>query len=160
MGKLGTIIAKAGLLSPDMIAEFQKWGFPQEPVEVQEMTLEDLLGELEAAMNSEDMVAMRVTDPEIIKEWGSSLTKGRLMLELEDGSRGEVEVLFGKTRTGEYILPWRSDTISEVMCNGKTHLLVEDTAVYFQDVRELYFGDTKAFMLCKAITTENRDGSS
>ena len=42
-----------------------------------------------------------------------------------------------------------------MLTNGRTYLVVDDTHVFFKDVRELFFGEQKAFMVCTPSTVEH-----
>ena len=149
MGKLASIIARAGILPPEMLVEFKRWGHPV-VVQPEPITLEQLDAQLEAALNEEDLVLMKVTDLESIKRYMKTQKKGTLHVVTEDDIEADIEVFYGTTITEDIVLPWSSESIGGLMCNGKTYLQVNDSSrLFFYDMQELFFGDTKAFMLCR-----------
>jgi hypothetical protein len=72
----------------------------------------------------------------------------------------DFSITYGRTAIGDYIIPWRSESIRQEMTNGMTYLTVEDppgalkNRVFFKDTREIYYGDTKAFMVCSPSMIE------
>lgn len=155
MRGLATVVAKSGLLEESAIAELKRWGLPIVDVPVRPTTLENLVESLKEALESEDLVITRLTDFNVIQQYLSSQRLGPLHVVIEDGS-AEFEITYGRTPTGDYILPWRSDSIKEEMTNGLTFLREGDSKVFFEDVQEVYFGDTKVFMLCKPMRSHDK----
>ncbi len=50
---------------------------------------------------------------------------------------------------GNYILPWRDESIEDIMLDPDTYLKPAGAPrVYFLNVQELYYGDRKVFMIC------------
>ena len=71
------------------------------------------------------------------------------MAVIHDGEASKFSITYGKTPTGEYIIAWRGEAISEMLVNGHTFLLEkDDTQIFFRDVRDLFFGETKSFIVC------------
>lgn len=157
MNSLAAAVLRSGLLDQETVNEFRKWGspiefperlppFPRNPSEVVIL--------LEEALQSEGFVLTKETDLEILSAYMTTQKQGGLHLSVGDQSTN-FEVTYGMTTSGEYILPWRSETIQEEMTNGQTHLCLRDgTEIYFKDVRELFFGEVKAFMVCRPLVLD------
>jgi len=157
MKSLARISIQAGLVSPDMLAEFRRWGFVDEgTVKSEEVpdTPEKLLHLLNAALEEEHMVIMKETDVDALKAYLDSMAPGHLHL-VEGDRSAHFPVTYGKLPSGEYLLPYRSDNVEELLTNTKTYLLDRDQMrVYFSEVRELFFGETKSFVACKPSMIE------
>ena len=157
MKNLAVVVAKSGLLDPNVLAELKKWGLPVVDVPIRPMSPEDLSEAIREALESEDLVVSKLTDFDSIKQYLATQSHGLLHMVIEDGGETEFDISFGRTALGEYILPWRSESIKDEMTNGFTYLKDGGTKVYFEDVQEAYFGDTKAFMICRP-SKERTDG--
>jgi hypothetical protein len=113
---------------------------------------------LERAMSEEGYVTVKETDLEILPCFLKTQRKGVLHFEMLNGTKEDFEISYGLTPFGEYIIPWTDDDISEAMTNGLTYLQVPNgrlegeevlyDRVAIRRVRELYYGNTKAFMVC------------
>lgn len=147
--KISDAVVNAGLVEPGQLKEYARWGMrmeaPEKPVE----KLDDVLQLLHEALEGEEQVAVRETNMDVLKQYLDSQKKGKLHLYASEDSSADIEVVFGKMAlTGEYLIPWQADSIQPMMTNGRSYLVDERRRIYFSDVRELYFGDTKAFMVC------------
>jgi hypothetical protein len=151
----------SGLLPKENLAEFQRWGFlpPGEIPDIPTPTNpEQLTANLEYALQQEDLVIIRETDLESLKHYLSTMRPGTLHVVNGDTS-GDVTVMYGVNNFGEYILPWTSDGIEDILTNGETYLIDESkTRVYFSSVRELFYGEVKAFVVCKGSRWETANG--
>jgi hypothetical protein len=116
---------------------------------------------IEEALQDEGLVLTRETDLEVINYFLSTAGRGILHIvmeaEGEEDQTADIECVYGMTALGEYIIQWRSDSIEDVMTNGKSYLqptpgpmrlVPEGDPVYFSRVREVFFGQTKAFVIC------------
>ena len=56
---------------------------------------------------------------------------------------------------GEYLIAWRSETIEDMLTNGRSYLQVDNQRIFFSRIRELFYGDTKAFMACTESAAES-----
>ena len=151
MKPLVEVVVKAGLLDENALAEMRRFGAPVEDAKVLEEppTLSKLSEEIAEIIQREGFVLTRETDLEIVQQYASTARPGTLYIqETLDGPVAEAAVVYGKTPTGGYIFPWRSDSIQEMMTNGLTYLLEGEAQVFFGSMRELVFGDHKAFMVC------------
>jgi hypothetical protein len=146
MKLLTRAVLKAGLISPAQLQEMKRISPVIDPeAEVQDPVPLDLAVKyIRDALESEEYVLIRETDLEVLRQYTQSVQKGTLRI---DGI--DIDVSFGKTKLGEFIIPWISASISEYMTQPTTWLMVEGAdKTYFRDVRELFFGEQKAFMVC------------
>jgi hypothetical protein len=150
MNRLVSAIAKSGVLDGDLLKEFRRWGLPVDAVEppARPASLQELSQLIQTALEEEDLVITKVTDLEVVKAYMSTQKKGRLHIITDEG-KSTAEVTFGRNRLGEYIIPWRSETIQNEIANGFTFLKDGTDKVFFSDVQEIFFGDEKVFMVCK-----------
>lgn len=153
MHSLATAIVKAGILSPETLQEFRKWGFPvEEPTGRAHGTPEEVTQAVEDALQSEGLILSRETDLEAANLFLRSMLKGELHVVMEDEGGDaftDVDCVYGKTPLGEFIIRWYSESISDVLTNGKTYLKQHSGCrTYFKDAREVFFGQTKAFVIC------------
>lgn len=163
MNSITRAIVRSGLIPTENLAEFRKWGLPipkDEEIPPAPTDPEKLVQQLDQALQQEDMVIIRETDLNVVHTYLKTMKAGTLHLVMDDDMvRGEFPVAYGVTETGEYIMPWQAEAIDDMMVNGLTYLLTtEDKKVYFNTVRELFFGTQKAFMLCKVSSIEESNG--
>lgn len=158
MTALTEAVARAGLVNEDMVKELQKWGLPVG------LTESDFYPDKEAAVQAiqeaieePGQVEVKQTDLDCLRQYLETRSEAKLHV-VSGIEKATFPVSFGRTLMGEYIIPWRSNSIVELMTNGDTYLLDDKKKVYFQDVRELYFGDVKAFMVCTP-SVEGADGN-
>ena len=155
MNPITEAVLRAGIISPAQLAEMKRIS----PVIDREATVGEPL-DLEAAakivadaMESEQYALVRETDLEVVRQYAE--TTATATLHVEEGSEStDFEVTYGRTPMGGYIIAWKSESIAEMMTNGLTYLTVGATHVFFKDVRELFFGSKKAFMVCTPSVTE------
>jgi hypothetical protein len=155
MTPLTSAVLKAGIVSPDMLKEMQRFNPGLKQVEAAEtpVDLETAANLIVAALNSEEYVLVRETDLEAVRQYLSTTQTG--LLHLDTGQQDtDLDVTYGTTKLGEYIIAWTNESIQEMMTNGLSYLEVDGKHVYFKDVRDLFFGDQKAFMVCVPSTTE------
>jgi hypothetical protein len=163
------LLAKSGLVPEDALQQFYKWKMVDDVGKIdQPKSAKELVDRINAVLEEDGMTLVRVTDIDIVNRYFSTQTIGKLVLvtEGELAQSSTVEVAFGKTLTGEIVFPWRGDSITNLMTNGLTHLLIEKKAkgltvmqaIYFSDVKEAYFGTMKAFMICTPSSVEQEGG--
>ena len=159
------MIARSGLIPPDMLPQFYKWKLLDEVGKIDlPKTADQLVERISEILDDDGMRMVRVTDIDIVQRYFATQEFGDLVVTTDgaDGQSTTFEVAFGRTLTGEIIFPWRGDNVANLMTNGLTHLLIKQqhknlatvTAVFFCDVKEMYFGETKAFMICQPSTIE------
>lgn len=159
------LIAKSGLIPEEMLQQFYKWKMVEDVGKIDHpKTAQELVDRVARVLDEDGMALVRETDVDIVRRYFTTQQVGRLVL-MTDGDPPQstiFEVAYGRTLTGEIIFPWRGDSVANLMTNGWTHLLVEHTvkglkvlqAIYFCDVKEAYFGDMKAFMICQPSSVE------
>ena len=166
MNPLVEAVLRAGLLSPERLQEMKRFS----PVLDREAETEDpkelvqAAALVETALSSAQMVLVRETDLEVLRVYAESVRPGTLRLVTADEIL-DVDVTYGRTALGEYIIAWRSESIKELLVNGATSLIepcrrcppgcTQLQCVFFKDVRELFFGDQKAFMVCVPSVVEH-----
>lgn len=121
---------------------------------------------IEEALQAEGLVLTRETDLEAVNWYLADQRQGELTVVLEEVSEEGAKVIhqatiactFGLTPLGEFIIRWHSEAIEDVMTNGRTFLsfvspetLGERVEIYFNRVREVFFGETKAFIICTPV---------
>lgn len=156
MNPITLAVLKAGLISPAMLKEMKRISPLIAPdAEVGEPVDLDLAVRfVEDALQSDEYVLVRETDLESVRQYVE--TTRTLTLHIEDGpeSSGDIEVTVGVTPLGEYIVAWKGESIRTMMTNGMTYLVDGNVRVFFRDVRELFFGEYKAFMVCTPSVRE------
>lgn len=169
MHSIAAAVVKAGILPEETLAEFRRWGHPVEAPTTLPVGPEEVVNAIEKALQEEGLVVTRETDLEAVTDFLKTQAPGELTVVLEEPDGTEHTTSFpcpyGMTAMGEFILQWHSDSIEDVMINGKTHLSFQspDTLgarveVYFTRVRELFFGTQKAFMICTPSTPVKLNG--
>jgi hypothetical protein len=155
---LADALAGSGALDPMVCAELSKMGLPVK-VPAEKHIAEDpdaAVIALEHALNSEDQVEVRITNLDILRDYLRSRRKGKLHVVTPEGEEGTFAISFGQTKRGEYIIPWQSEGIGELMTNGQTHLIDGRRKVYFHATQECYFGEARAFMVCSPSPREEK----
>lgn len=151
MTALVRALVESGLVDSAMVRELQRWGVPVEPLEVKPpASAQELTARLLEAVEREGYTLFRETDLQVLERYLASQKIGLLFVadSPEGAPHPPISVAFGRTKECEYVLPWRSEGIKDLLTNGTTFLLDDDRKVYFRDVRELFFGETKAFLVC------------
>lgn len=148
------ILIKAGIVPPETIALMHRWGMLVEPLDEGGAydTPEAITEAIQEVVDRGETVKLRDTDLDIIKQYINNQQAGRLYLKDEEtGQRANAATFYCRTRLGEYVIPWRSESIVDLLIEPHSYLKTEDgEKVHFSDVRELFFGDEKAFMVCEA----------
>lgn len=166
MNPLTKAVVQMGLVDRDIIEEVRRFGAPVEGLDTEEprppADQEELLARLQEALTAEESVAVRETDLEVLEQYRATHRNGVLRLSVVlDGytNQADIPVSYGRTALGDYLIPWQAETISQMLTNGETYLQTyENTRVYFKDVRELFYGNVKAFMVCVPSVTEEAGG--
>jgi hypothetical protein len=162
MHPIATAVLNTGLIDPAVLEEMRRWGLHIETPEVEPApkTPEEVTARIQDALESEGYILVRETDLTVLEQYSQTATQGLMHLIFDDDEEHLQDttfpVSFGRTPLNEYILPWTSATIADVIVNGMTHLIDGPNEVYFKEVRELFFGDMKAFMICTPSFIERR----
>lgn len=157
MNPLTAAILRTGIIDKNMLREQRRFGAPIEeppPDEVPVETPEAVATIIEEALQSEGLVLTRETDLEVLRDYTESNRRAVLHLELQDGTaKSDVEVTVGQTKGGDYIIPCLGESIMELMTNGASYLMDPnikgENKVFFDSVRDLFFGNVRAFMVCR-----------
>lgn len=155
MKPLTTAVVQSGLVPPSVLEEMNRWGlmeFVQPPKALR--SIDEVIDRLREVLESEGFVDVKSTDLDALKEYLEGQSEGKLhLVDDETGEKTSFRISYAKTKMGEYIIPWRSETIEDLMANGQTYLAPKSSKekIYFADVRELFFGETKAFMVCTPV---------
>lgn len=155
MRPLAKAVIRAGLVDDSTLAEVRRWKLPVD-TEVDGPAIEDreqAVRAIQDALDSVEQVRMQDTDLDIVQRWVDPANQREGKLVLVDGeSRATKKVIFCRTLMKEIAIPWAGDTIVDLLTNGTTHMRFTDDKgkhkVFFTDARELYIGDTKAFVVC------------
>ena len=151
MNPLTSAVLRTGLVDPEVLQELRRWGvFIEDVPPAKVQSAEEVSDKIQEALESEELVLVRETDLSVLDEYLQSAKVTTLRVVFDDGEQreGEFHVTVGRTKLGEYVIPWMSTSIIDVLTNGLTHLWDGSRAIYFSQVRELFFGKTKAFMIC------------
>lgn len=158
MNTMTEAVLKSGIITENMLQEMKRFSptLDRDAVTAEPKDIEEAARLIADALESAEYALVRETDLEVLRQYIDTSVEGFLHIEVPDTKPIEVVVTYGKTKLGEYIIAWRGESIADAITNGMTYLEfpqpVEDglDRVYFKDVRELWFGDNKAFMLCVA----------
>jgi hypothetical protein len=157
MTPLTAAVLKSGIISPSMLAEFKRWkapiDVPEEMPDKPPQSIEEAAEAIEKALQSEGYAITRETDLEILPQYLSTQQNGTLHMEIYTDdptveSMADIPIVFGRTPLGEYIIPWKSESIALELTNGACYLGTTEGNVAIQTVRELFYGEHKAFMVC------------
>ena len=153
MGDITNTVLQSGLVTPELASELTRWGMLTGPVpeDASAIPAKDVPAALEQVMQSEEYVSVKETDLEALHQYLSTQKIAQLHFELLGGETEDVEISYGKTLSGEYIIAWTDEDISDALANGLTYLLVDGVKVSITATRELYFGDRKVFVVCKVV---------
>jgi len=148
-------VLKTGLISKETLAEMKRFSpvIPTDAETEEPKDLDTCATIIATAIESEGYVVVRETDLDALKQYFETSTAGVMHVE-DEGVVTDFNVTFGKTKLGEYIIPWRGESIEALLTNGSSFLQSAGVRVFFDRVRELFFDETKAFMICHASTEE------
>lgn len=145
-------VIESGIVEKEMIQQLCQWGYlPEEATTVQPVDDNIVVQNIQEAIESGDVVTIKESDLDAIKGYLKNKKSGKLHLPNpdEEGKTVPISVKYSLTKFGEYVIPWNSHTISDLMVEEGAYLKpVGEPRVHFVDVRELYYGDHKAFMVC------------
>ncbi len=144
---------KAGLIPVDILNEMRRWRSPVEiPEEVPETpsSLEEASKAIQDVLESHGYILTRETDLHVLDQYLHTQKTALLHVETadEEDTHAEFSVVYGKTPIGAFIFPWQGDSLRPEMSNGRTYLLAEGVRYFFSEVREVFYGSVKAFMIC------------
>ena len=142
-------VLKAGVITEEQLAEMKRISpkISSDAIVSAPVPLE-IAAELVDAALSGQLEFLRETDLEALRQYASTAVTSTLHLEQEDGVFTDVDVRYGMTAVGEILLPYRGENIKGMLTNGLTYLVYHDRRMFFSDVRELFYGEHKAFVVC------------
>jgi hypothetical protein len=155
-------VLKAGLLGENALREMKKFSVAIDPDAKSEepKDLDTAATIIASAIAEEGYVMVRETDLEILHQYAETARRGVLHLEIDSDvepsgfTATDLDISFGKTKLGEYLIAWRSESIEDMLINGRSYLQVDDERLFFGRIRELFYGDTKAFIACTVASKE------
>jgi hypothetical protein len=159
MNELAKLMIQSGVLSKEQVSEFQRWGMHNLTEEAKfdldkTQDAQAFLKQIELALQKDEMVLVRETDFDALRNYLAHQHKGQLHLYTGDVKNDPIEVTYSISKTGEYLLPWGGENIVELLANGKTYLVTDDDKVeFFYEIRELFYGDVKAFVACRPLSS-------
>jgi hypothetical protein len=161
---------RAGLIDESTVAQFKRWGMI--PRELDTSVLEDVdlaIERIQYALEDEEQVRLQSTDLDILQYYldRRNQQKGQLVIvDTNTETKATKTVVFAvRSHIGrrQYIIPWVSESILEIITNGRTYLRYasdgKNVKVFFAEVAEMYFGEAKAFMVCDGIMEESNGHS-
>lgn len=159
MRPLSEAIARSGALDRDMLQEIVHWKLPLELPDGKTAftSVDEVVEALEDAIDSEDQVVSRYTELDVLQGYLTTKKRGKLHI-VSDYESADLDTSFGRNKAGDYIIPWSSDSIEDMMTNGETFLKDGNRKVFFSEVREVFYGDRKAFIVCAPSTSKRPHG--
>lgn len=144
---------ETGLVDEAFLQQLRKWGLLTEdtpPVD-QGLSAERVVSRIQEALEGPEAVHIRDTDLDAVSRFLNEKQGGKLHLPVpeDDTKTTSVPIEFYITKFGEYLLPWKSEGIQTLLTDRRTYLKqANKPRVYFDDVRELFYGGKKAFVVC------------
>jgi hypothetical protein len=146
--EVGKVVQQAGLVDGGTVSELRKWGAPLSRVDSGPPVPAEIVPTLiERAMQAQDFVQVRETDLEVLQVYLQTQQRGELKIEALDGQIAVASVSFGMMPTGEVIVPWVEESISEALEDCLVSVGTANGFVNLRNPRELYYGDRKMFVL-------------
>lgn len=154
-------VLRAGIVPPEQVQELSRWNGYEVPTTVEvEPNRKQALADIREAIESKETVEIRATDLDALRFYEANQKPARLYYSVPaDGDKRKttfVNVTYAKTPIGNYMIPWTSEDIFDLMLDPDTYLKPDgEPRVYFGDIGELFYGENKAFMVCKpALSSE------
>jgi hypothetical protein len=160
MRPIANAIVRTGIVSKEVLAEMKRWGLPVDMISEEKVAdiheAQQVVNIIRDALESSDQVMVKGTDLDLLKSWliPDNQREGRIFIKDED-NKTSFKIIFIRTPLKEFVIPFRSDSIIDLLTNGESHLKFTDDdgnkqTVFFHSVREFYIGEKKAFMICEA----------
>lgn len=161
MRPIATAIVRTGVVSKKALVEMQRWGLPVDLVAEERVIdiheAQQVVNIIRDALEDSDQVMVRDTDLDLLKTWIDSNNQREGRLHIKEGDqKTSFKVIFCRGPLKEFVIPYRSDSIIDLLTNGESYLKYTDDegnkqTVYFSDVKEFYIGESKAFMICGVL---------
>jgi hypothetical protein len=168
MNEFTRVMLKSGLITQQQLDELKAFRVPSIPPEAEvqpPVSLQEAAQAIEQVLQSEGMVLVRETDLESVQQYIQHAEHGILHIDATDPkdpvdvtNETDIQIMYSRTVLKEYMIPWRSEGIADLLTNGASYLInAQGEQVHFRQVRELFFGDQKSFMVCSPRdTTEGK----
>lgn len=163
MSNLKEEMILAGIVTKEMATEIACWGMPLDELldldlgEAPKST-EEALDRIRQAIEDRDQVEIRATDLDIMRRYLENQEEGKLHLEDPvTEQKSNIKIFFARTEMGQIIIPWRSETIEDLLLNPESYLRVGDRKLFFGAIEELFFGKQKTFLLCTVAEVEDKN---
>jgi hypothetical protein len=145
-------MVQSGLIDEDWLKQMRGWGLLSTPEEAEPITdPQVLVDRLREVIESREAVELRDTDLDIVRQYLAKREKGKLHVPNpeESGKTVPLPVEFCRTVLGEYVIPWTSESIRDLLTDEQTYLkVVGRPRIQFQEVRELFYDRQRAFVVC------------
>jgi len=151
------VIKNSGIIPENAMDELRKWKAPtvlardSEPATVEIEAVPHLI---EKAIQEHDFVRIRETDLEVLQQYLRTQTPSRLTVEDISGGVQTVDIVYGKTHLGDYIIPWADERISDFLADCVLTLEEGGRRITLYSPREMYYGDKKVFSVWKGTVYE------
>lgn len=163
MPTLPEIIVNSGLIAPSVLQEMRRWGcvIPDNDELTATPPPAELLLQIDQAIQEAGYVLTRETDLDALRYFSQNIKTGDLYLDDGGAPLVIVSVHYAVMPTGEYLFPWPTDDMADVLTNGVSYLATNDNGhtakVFFNDGRDLFFGADRAFLMMRVSTKESGD---
>jgi hypothetical protein len=158
------LLAKFGLIPKEVSSQFNNWGFPQpEAQEVPDVPPEAIVTALRERAEGQEATEIRETDLDILPEYTATRQSGKLHLVIrslntEVLNEGDIKITFGRTKRGDYIIPWTAEAITEYMVDPDSYLQDGRRRIRFKNVHEVWYGESKTFMVATPEEQDDHEG--
>ncbi len=157
-------VVEAGLVDESILNEMARWGIHVTAKPDEEILLDKaaVVERIREAIESSDQVRIDETELDLLSRYLDKAHQKSGRLIIKEGKRHQtMKVTFCLTHLGEYAVPWTEEDTPDILMNGESHLKwVEGEKqhdIYFTDVREVFFGTRKAFVVCTPSKEQTND---
>lgn len=145
MSTLREILEGARIIEQSSLAEFSRWGrMETATTPPATIPLDKAVEAIRELLENDDPIDLRETDLNAVRHFLANRQVGTLHLSY-NGQSGKSDVAFAVLPTGEYMIPFKSESLDDLISNGQSFLSVHDTRIYLGSPRNIYYGNTKAF---------------
>jgi hypothetical protein len=153
-------VLRSGLVPESVLNELQHWGLPVTFTDERSTpvlnTADDIIECIRDAVESDITVKMRDTDLDVLTIYLKHHFQAHLVfLDVETNKNKRVSCTYAVLPSGNYVIPWNAEDISELLLDPKSFLRdVHGKHIKFENVEELFFGGRKAFISARPVPTE------
>jgi len=153
------VAVSCGLVDEATLAQLKRWRMvSDEEIESWANTTMNtpasIAQKIHEALESEELVEIRDTELDVVDLWLRTRQKAKLHVPSpDDGDKTvSIPIEYCVSKLGEYIIPWVSESIRDLLLSDSTYLKpLGKPRVFFVDVRELFYADKKAFIVCVPV---------